>query len=84
MVSSMYPVRSQPVGPMMPSGILKSNGDLLIATRHAWNLTSTFRLSSRFRLKATVTVNRVVMGQKIHWLTLFHLEGFIEMEIAYR
>lgn len=45
MVSSMYPVRSHPVGPIIPRGMLMLIGELLTTILQAWNLTSTFRLS---------------------------------------
>lgn len=52
----MYPVRNHPVGPIMPNGMFKSKGDFEIATRHAWNLTSTLRESTGLGRKSTMTV----------------------------
>jgi hypothetical protein len=52
----MYPVRNHPVGPTRPKGILISKGDFEIATRQAWNLTSTLRESTGLGRKSIRTV----------------------------
>jgi hypothetical protein len=56
MVSSIYPVRSQPVGPKIPRGKVTSTGDLWTKSRQESNLTSTRRLSSAFGWNLTSTV----------------------------
>ena len=47
---------------MIPSGMVKSIGDLDIATRQARNLTFTLRLSESLGSKSTVTVKVAFLG----------------------
>jgi len=57
-VSSIYPVRNQPVGPIGPRGNVISNGRgrCWRTRRHDSNLTSTFRKSTLFEVNLTSTV----------------------------
>ena len=70
MVSSMYPVRSHPVGPIMPNGNVMSIGEFCSCNLHESNFTSILRLSLRLGLNPTSTMSDPLTGRGLRNSTL--------------